>query len=392
MEELLEKLAEKGKNTLKRVMGENQDLNVLEYSKKINDYKCPGDFETELREAFTEELISNGKTLDEAGEILENLEKRKILQTAPHTKICQTPRILCIDFISTTGMAEKDYYIVGSFSGVPFSNATRPGRITAEGRDYNFVPATHQDALVYGTQILEKTLEEYTALPARLKKFILDPKNFSSFAAWANKNSESLHQKLLHKKKLIYLDINSVIRRYLLKVIEKPNHIISKILFDKETREKFIEVFGPEIHLFYSPYTKEKYSKQESLYFDGYDLSGAYSQINLGASELREALINYKICPATILTFTALAFINKIKCFGSLYQTEYLPEFKEKWLELGLIESVADVPADNLTTGKFPDHPNFTPLDFALANLPLPSPENIKMKDLWLTMKEDLLA
>ncbi len=162
----------------------------------------------------------------------------------------------------------------------------------------------------------------------------------------------------------------------MLKIITLPAHPIARILFNTETREKFFKIFGDDIHLFYAPYISEKYSKQENLFFDGHDLSGNHIKQLLQPNEIRDALEQKKLCPAPIIVFAILSFINHTKCLGSFAQIEYLPRFQTQWQEMGFNDTSSIVPTQNLTTVMFPKNPKTEVLDLLLNHAKIPGNAN----------------
>lgn len=389
MKEFSNTLELNGKPVLASIIKNDFSRSIFDYSKNLMSHTPSGDIEPELIESLQEEMEERKYSKETIESTTKELKENRILQTSPHTSLAPNQRMFCIDWLSTQGLEKDRPYIVGSFSGVPFSNSTKPGRIEMNESVYNFIPKTHQDALVYESNIFEKTNEVFEKLQNENGEgptLPINPEGFERFSDWACSNSQKIHEKALEKE-IVYLDINKIITRYILKILDKENHPIHKLLFDKSWREKFDEHFGSNIHLFYGSYKSKKYQKQESLYFDGYDLSGDYHQINLSPENLREKLLDNSLCPATVLTFTILSFLNDFKCLGSFMQVEYLTDFKNKWQECGLIGEVEHVQTKNLSTGQFPNF-HGTAIDFLTNEPALPDPKTSTMEELWNPMKD----
>jgi hypothetical protein len=378
MEELVQKIRESGKEFLAEIIATNHSKTVHEYSEELLSHAPQKEIEQDLLDAFKEELDSRSYSKETIEKVLRELTNHRVLQTSPHTSLVPNPRMFCIDWICTRALPKDRLYIVGSFSGVPFSNSAKPGRVTG----VNFVPKTHQDALVYESPIFEKSLEVFKK--EGLTETV-SPEKASSFSEWACANSEHLHRKTITEN-LVYLDINNVITRYLIKIIYKQDHPIYKLLFNETWRKIFMKHFGKHTHLFYGGYKNKKYRKQESLYFDGYDLSGDYQEIRLAPEELEEKLKDRSLCPATVITFTVLTFLNDFKCLGSFMQVEYLSKFKANWEKAGLLGNISKTKTKNLSTGQFPNFAG-TARDFLESETPLPDPNDTDMKHLWDPMK-----
>ncbi|MFT5359758.1 MAG: hypothetical protein ACI88L_000218 [Candidatus Paceibacteria bacterium] len=388
MKNLIKKIRDSGKNHLAAALESGVDKSILEYSKTLLSHSPENNIESELMESFKEEMVSRGFSEQLTNRTIQQLKSNRVIQTSPHTSLVPSSRMFCIDWLSTQALQAGDLYIVGSFSGIPFSNSVKPGRINTGTKSLNFVPKTHQDALVYKSPVFEKSFAEFD-LNMKSLQGVVSPAGFESFSDWACSNSGALHSRALDKE-IVYLDINNVIARYILKVIDNQAHPISKLLFDNRYRETFIKHFGEKTHLFYGAYKSSKYKKRESLYFDGLDLSGDYHQIRLSPEELRKKLIDGTLCPATILTFTILSFLNDFKCLGSFMQVEYLSEFKNKWQASGLLGDVSLVKTSNLSTGEFENFTE-TSLEYLSIKPDLLEAENSSMKYLWLPMKDQFL-
>ncbi|KKS14063.1 MAG: hypothetical protein UU71_C0035G0007 [Parcubacteria group bacterium GW2011_GWB1_41_6] len=122
-------LKKDGKIHLAKCIEENWNKTAFEYSKQLNFWRPKKAMESELESAFAAELERLEFDAMSKEEILFSLKKRRILQTAPHLGLTEGPRMLCINWLGSLGVPEKEFYVVGMFSGIPFSNRSRPGRI-----------------------------------------------------------------------------------------------------------------------------------------------------------------------------------------------------------------------------------------------------------------------
>src|SRR3989344_8397517 len=130
--DLLNAVKKKCKNNLARCIEENWQKKVGEYSKELNSWRARGLMEKELRSAFAKELerLEVAEPLRE--KILKSLEERRVLQTAPHLGATESPRMLAINWLGSLGVPDDEFYVVGMYSGIPFSNNSRPGRINTK--------------------------------------------------------------------------------------------------------------------------------------------------------------------------------------------------------------------------------------------------------------------
>src|SRR3989338_5760312 len=255
-----------GKLRLAQCIEENWNKTALEYSKKLNFWRPKRPMEKELLNAFGKELerleINNLFKF----EILDSIKKRRVLQTGPHLGATESPRMLCINLLGSLGVSEKDFYIVGMFSGVPFSNRSRPGRINKKGDGVNLFPSNLQDGLVYRSTIQKKLLESMEKLPADIARYFPRAMAGHSYTKWALTACQHIERKILKKNNLIYLDINEVVTLYLTQVLQNRFHIFHKIFFNPKIREEFMKIFPNEI-MFYAPVMDGKYEKMENMIF-----------------------------------------------------------------------------------------------------------------------------
>src|SRR3989338_6983151 len=142
----IEKTLKKSKKVrLARCIEENWNKTALKYSKELNFWRPKRPIEKELLNAFDQELERLGTGKIVKTEILNSIKKRRVLQTGPHLGATESPRMLCINWLGSLGVPEKDFYMVGMFSGVPFSNRSRPGRINRQKDSINLFPSNLQD-------------------------------------------------------------------------------------------------------------------------------------------------------------------------------------------------------------------------------------------------------
>ena len=386
-------LKNKGKMRLAGEINKNWQKTSLSYSKELNSWKPVRPIEKELLSAFSKELerleIKDSKKMD----ILNSIKKRRVLQTGPHLGVSESPRMLCINWLGSLGVNIKDFYIVGMFSGIPFSNKSRPGRINKKKDSVNLFPASMQDAMVYRSAVPEKLIEFFNKLPEKIKKLLPNPKLGSSYTKWALLGCQNIESKILNKKNLIFIDINEVVTNYLLEVLKNKKHIFYKIFFDTKTQKEFIKAFPNEI-MFYSSGRQGKYDTMESYILVEGKLINKNKEILLEDKKiLTQELENGRLCPALITGFLTLAFLNQFKCFGSFAQVEYLPIYQKKLSGLGFMKeyNMGKIPTANLTTGVFPAQIDLYPVDIILGEKFLPD-SNLKFGELLVPMKEILLG
>lgn len=391
---LVSALQKEGKIHLASVIDKNWDKTVLEYSKEINSWNPERSLEPELLDAFNKELERLEFDTNSRKKILSSIGKRRVLQTAPHLVATEGPRMLCINWLGSLGVSENEFYVVGMFSGIPFSNNSRPGRINRKENGVNLFPSTLQNALVYKSKIPEKLPENFSKLPGKLKKLFPPAIVDASYTKWALQACQQIESKILNRNNLIYVDINEVVANYLVKVLRNNSHILHKILFNPETRKEFMKTFPNEI-VFYTPVQNGKYEEMENMFFSEKGLKSKNREIILKDPEiLIKEIEKNRVCPSLILTFIALSFLNQFKCFGSFAQVEYLPVYQGKLAKLKSMKKfkIEAVPTSNLTTGVFPNDTDAFPADLLIQDKNLEPKESWFFGELLLPIKDILIA
>ena len=283
--------------------------------------------------------------------------------------------------------------MVGMFSGVPFSNRSRPGRINKKSEGINLFPSTHQDGLVYRSLIPSKLLQVVEELPIDLGRHLPNPVAGESYTKWALTACQYIERKILNKNNLVYLDLGEVVTNYLLQVIQNRFHIVHKIFFNPKWRAELEQAFPEEI-MFYAPVMEGKYEQMEGLVLKGDKLVSKNKSISLDNSKiLIKELKEGRLCAGLLPSFLILAFLNEFKCFGSFAQVEYLPVYQKKLAELSFMKKsgIEKIPTSNLTTGVFPEKLNLYPADIILEGKKFKPNPNTKLGELLLPMKNILL-
>lgn len=389
IDNLLKTLREERKDHLANVIVANWDKTILDYSVSLYKYKPVIDVEPELINAIKTVLNQYNYSLSDLESILESFKKYRIIQTAQHLDICNTPRMMLINWLSTRGLPQDCWYLAFAYSGIPYSNGSRPGAIKFANTpldkiinkdtdlyktinaDLNnsklhrehelmrisLVPSNMQDEIGYRSTIKDRALNIIKNLTPDLSRYFKIPTINSNYSVYALNTSRDIEREILNIKKTAYLDINEITTQYLLQVLKNPNHVVTKILCDQETRSILAPVIPTEA-MFYASYLKDGKFKQESIFItnDGFTKS-KYYKLNTNAEDIINALNNDRLCPGLFLTYLVFKFINGARCLGSFVAAEYLPIYKEKLIATGILKdyNIESVPTDNLTTGMLPD-------------------------------------
>jgi hypothetical protein len=133
----------------------------------------------------------------------------------------------------------------------------------------------------------------------------------------------------------------------------------------------------------------------ENMIFSENSLKSKNKEISLSDPKiLIKELLENRLCPALIISFLALAFLNEFKCFGSFAQVEYLPVYQEKFAKLPFMKKfkIENVPTSNLTTGVFPSDTEIFPADLIIHEKELKQKENLLFGELLIKMKDTLIG
>ena len=383
-----------GKLRLAHCIDQNWHKTCLSYSKELNFWRPKRAMEPALVRAFDKELTRLGFTDVSKKEILASLQRRRVLQTTPHLGNTQGPRFFCINWLGSLGTPDKDYYVVGMYSGVPFSNHTRPGRINRKVHGHNLFPSTLQDALVYRSSVPKKLVDTMAELPKNVSQYFPFALEGGSYTKWALESCQHIERQVLGKNNLVYLDINEVVSEYLVRVLCDYRHIMYKIFFDPKIRDEFMGAFPDEI-MFYAPVEHGKYEEMENFFLHGNVLNSRSRKIPLDTPEtLVKELSEGRLCPALLPGFMVLAFLNQFKCFGSFAQVEYLPLYQEKLAKLSFMKEfkIDTIPTSNLTTGVFVDGKTMYPLDVLVDGKKFRHDPEAQFGVLLMRMKDALLS
>ncbi len=239
IEDIVQILKAAGKNRLAKCIEENWDKTAIAYSKELNSYEPKRPMEKELISAFEKELERLETPSDLKIKILDSLERRRVLQTAPHLVATQGPRMFCINWLGSLGVEKEDFYVIGMFSGIPFSNSFRPGRINKK-ETINLIPSRMQNDPVFQSRIPEKLVETVKTLPEKLQKILPEAKVGESFTQWALQSCGNIERQILGKENMVYLDINKVVANYLEEIENNSSHPMNKL----KGRENIFVVFS----------------------------------------------------------------------------------------------------------------------------------------------------
>ncbi len=139
--------------------------------------------------------------------------------------------------------------------------------------------------------------------------------------------------------KLLYLPLETIILKYLLKVFGNEQHVFSKLILTPGGQELW----------------KKYFSNEHTFMFWGIDGKGRRKALTKipEKNELINLMQNRKVYPSSPLCFAVLLY-SGLACAGGFNQTTWLTQTKEKFLqllgemgELSGVKQVAGVPTKN---------------------------------------------
>lgn len=365
IEELISELNKAGKGALASHIEKNWDLTLLNYSAKLHSFRPIKPLESIFIKALASEFTRLGLAKPKQDKIFTYLKTHRNLQSAPHISPAEKPRYFFINYLHSLSLKKSEPHLVAMFSGVPFSNKTRPGRLATKAGDINLTPSAMQDDLVYQSKITEGMIKNIENLDPKLKKLLPKAKIGESYTAWALKAVQKVEGNFLHGSP-VFFDFNEVAKNYLLLAFKDDSHPLTELLFQKENLALLEDLFKGEV--FFYGRSKDKYPSTLSYHLKVGALQSNKSKVVLSKENLIYELEKNSLCIGLPLAFLIFAFMNEFLCCGSFAQVEYLPQYKEKFSKIPVLSKIIkNSPVGALTTGGFSSHLGLHALDMVLG-------------------------
>ncbi len=429
--ELIQELYSQGKTTLASVIETRGNLSVTDYSQYLWSYSTNIGLEPELIQAFKIEFKRLGVQENIWDEIIGSITKHRTLQTASHTGLLDAASVpyLILNSVAMQSIPDDAYYIVGTFSGVPFGNDSYPAVLSwninkdfkevidqnseyypifkkrqldrirdVKDEKYNRLSLyenTQRDELVYRSKITESFKKIYPYLTNPVKDYLKYKDGDTDFTKLMVNSANEFSKKLFNNEKIIYLDINEVITNYLCIVLKNPEHFIYKMFFDMNTHKKIMDVWSHNAHFFYDLVDSQNGKKQVHAYIDEFILKNKLESVEITPESLIKKLQEDRLCPGIFLGFTILSFLNGFQCFGSFKQTTYLTDYKNTWMNSKLLPfDITKVRTDSLVTGASANEDDRykTAIDIVLGSSWSGLSNDQKFNDILLPMQERLIG
>ena len=370
--------------------------------------KRPPPLERELIQAFKETWQQMGWADVLVKQLLEELEQKRLLQTAMHLTPTEGPTFLASHQLATLRQPQTSSYLVGAYSGVPFSNAAWSGAINygtktsleqilhpsnplfrqaqaavvdrirdGDHPRLSLIPSKWRDGLVDRSAIPDRLNELFSDLLPGVRESSLRsiaPKNY--YDNWALSFSEKLTRSVLNNDRIYFFNLNEVIRKYLINVLKDNSHWITQLFLDPWKIKSLEKELAN--NWFVTEVEKQGKKKVEQIHLQNRCFESKTISISAEPESIISALNENRFCPGITLCFWILAFCNGIRCLGGFEQIEYLAELDSKLNKLEF-QNLINYSSDQislLTTGKCVDQDyEVYPMDVLLGNSKLPLPE-----------------
>jgi hypothetical protein len=377
--------------------------------------KRPPPLERELIQAFKETWQQMGWADVLVKQLLEELEQKRLLQTAMHLTPTEGPTFLASHQLATLRQPQTSSYLVGAYSGVPFSNAAWSGAINygtktsleqilhpsnplfrqaqaavvdrirdGDHPRLSLIPSKWRDGLVDRSATPDRLNELFSDLLPGVRESSLRsivPKN--SYDNWALSFSEKLTRSVLNNHRIYFFNLNEVIRKYLIIVLKDDSHWLTQIFLNPWKIKSLEKELAN--NWFVAEVEKQGKKKVEQIHLQNRCFESKTISISAEPESIISALNEHRFCPGLTICFWILAFYNGIRCLGGFEQIEYLAELDSRFNQLefqNLINYSSDQTA-LLTTGRCIDQDyEVYPIDVFLGNSKIPLPEGTLLS--WL--------
>ena len=416
MDSIIASLRRMNRLQLSKVLEEWGNKSLEEYGQLYwQGPKRPPPLELELIQAFKETWQEMGWADVIVKQLLQELEQKRVLQTTMHLTPTEGPTFLASHQLATLKQPKTSHYLVGAYSGVPFSNSAWSGAVnygtktsldqilhpsnslfrqaqsavvdrTRDGDHprLSLIPGKWRDGLVDRSVIPDRLNDLFPDLLPGMQESSLRsivPKNF--YDNWALSFSEQLTRTVLNNNRIFYFNLNEVIRKYLLNILKDDSHWITQLFLDSR-KIKFLEK-GLAHNWFVAEVEKQGKKKVEQIHLQNRCFKSTTISIPATPESIIFAMNEHRFCPGLTLCFWILAFYNGIRCLGGFEQIEYLAELDSKLNQLGFLNLIkcASDQVSFLTTGRCIDQDyEIYPIDVLLENSKLPPPEGTLLN--WL--------
>ncbi len=382
---LKQKVLEK-RPTLKNLLHEEGSKNLLEYSNKYTEQISQQPISPRSQEFIDTmaEVVEERFDKIIANSVVEQLKKYYFVSTADHTGPINSSYFVNSNLIISAALLNKNdsilkNNIVLSCAKVSIENISFPRGLyfhnyingilnnhrlsffsshVKPSLVYNLPPYTKENIdQVYinlNKNLVKKEISEelYNKITDLLKDIYdqSDVYKAKTYCEQISKTNFLLWKRFFPENRvqlpnLIYLELEDITSKLIIKNHLQQNTIINKLLFDPQY-ENFIETYFENIfgsfskqnssgtYLFWALPSGAKYNFQ--LWRNGKFLTskdGEY-KIELTPAAIKEALEKKELIPNLLLSFIVIACYYGVKCLGGFNQINYLTEMKDAYIKM----------------------------------------------------------
>ncbi len=360
----------------------------IEYAKEnyLRRSDCPKtERQTEFLTAF-ENVVSPLLGKEKTNRAIQTLKENSLVSSADHHGV------LCHPFFSNASLIRSHPKVMSSESSVisltcgciSLTNSSYPRGIFFHDLDLKevrmpFATLRGRRRSLYGLQSISKTniqkqIEKLhhinisekskTKLKNFLSEIIQNQKVFEQkyFSGQLTIINDILWSELFDETRgnLVYLEIETLVRELILNNHLDTETTIHKIIFDEETRNKYLENFEGVVgahnndkkgsHIFW--YIDEVENTRKQLFINKNNLETVDKKISISLSpdSIRKNLIEYRLLPSMAFCYSLISFYYGITLGGGFSQIQYLGDMKEAFKKT-IGEDIMDTKT-NIFTGE----------------------------------------
>ncbi|MES2409333.1 MAG: hypothetical protein V4509_03470 [Patescibacteria group bacterium] len=338
----------------------------------------------------SEELLSTFQKIlsplvgnERSNKAVETLRQNSLVSSADHHGI------LCHPFFSNSSLVRSHPNITASNQSIisfacgciSLSNSSYPRGIFFHDKNLEevrmpFVSLQGRKRSLYGLSSISKNniqkqidrldsididKDKKNKLGAFFKKIIEDKKIWERkyFSEQITIINSILWNELFGESRgdLIYIEIETLVRELILNFHLDTNTLISKIIFEENVRNKYIENFEGIVgahrtkerkgsHLFW--YIDEAENTRKQLFLNGNQLEtlDKKTSIPVISSLIKEQLLQYRLLPSMALCYSIVSFYYGVTLGGGFSQIQYLADIKkafDKTVNKEIIDNVTNI-------------------------------------------------
>jgi hypothetical protein len=292
---------------------------------------------------------------DIAQKAIAGILKKPLVSTIDHLGIWGHPIFVNADLIYSLHFPQNNFPLVLATESVSLNNTSSwSASLLVHSGDgllkrHSFLPDRLKTLPAFSAPAVSETDishfhkmtgGRFNELAGALALSSLTHKTFSVQACLASR--EFWHAVFPSAPKLVYLPLETIISKYLLKVFEDPKHVLSQIIMGEAGRRLWDKYFPNE----------------HTCMFWAIDPKGKRLSLKSLPENLPELIKGRKIYPSSPICFIVLLYAG-LACAGGFTQTTWLTDVKEKFAALlmemetkeSLVSALSLVPTQNFAEG-----------------------------------------